>query len=986
MTSQQKAIEKTEGPCIILAGAGTGKTYTIVEKIKHFLENKTYNPEKIVCLTFSNEAANSLKARILPHVPEKKEPIISTFHSFCADLLKDHGDKIQIEKNFRIIIPDDAKILLHKNFKLTPYACHQFVSTMHTAKDLGISLEQFQAYIEENFPNEPLEDLEKSLNDLNFQLQTQYIKASTPEKRTEKKQLKEKISGLDKAIKTKRFINSWKGYEKLKKIKNFLDYSDLNKHALELLQKNPEITKNFDYIIIDEFQDTNKLQLDFLKLLAPHKNITVVGDLNQSIYRFRGAYKENFNEFKSLFNTTPQDIFTLDKSYRSTNKILSIAHELIQNNYSNKEECFPVFSALDKTGVPTEVIELNNNKEETRKIIEIIKQEQQKGTPLEEICVMFRTHQQSRSLKNELEFHQIPFTSVTKKSLFKITPIKITLDYLAILNKLKSKSKGGDHEWWDLIHNSGFNKEDEIIISKFIKQNKEDSCISLLLLNNLQNLSLSEQGKIRTRIILTRIKDLIPHIKKPIHELILDIYKITNLDSDEKTLHGKENILNLQKFHQVAQEFAAADAPDVGSFLHHVGIMNNLNIEIEAPQIENSGVRIMTHHATKGLEYKTIILTNMAQKRFPMEKLSNNPLIPANLSPELSNLINDIPEEDKESAIKIYEQKNQILDERRLCYVAFTRAKNKLYMTYAKTYNNKKFLPSQFLNEINYKQNSNINFQVDNQDLSISQGESAQLLRAASQQEDVGDIKSLNLKFSPSSLQTFDECQKKYEYRYIYNMPDPQPASWEAMKLGSFVHLVFEQGVQNNFKTEKQFLDLAKTIHMQEAWNFIELSEAFPLIKVFFHRNHTKYNTNSLTEKHLQTQIDNFSFQGIADRIDILSNNELEIIDYKTGSTPVKPKYRNWQLGFYALASQSLGTPKRLTLEMLKKEKPLIFEIDSNGQANEISSGRMSFNLNEVKLELVNTAKQILNAYENGFKPCPTEKNCDFCEIYVNGL
>jgi len=146
------SIKKTKGPCIILAGAGTGKTYTIVEKVKYIIQNKIYDPEKIVCLTFSNEAANSLHERVAPILKENQEPIIKTFHSFCAELLREHGDKIGINSKFTILTPDNAKILIHKNFKISPNSCHKYVNAMHTAKDLGITQNEFKEHIDKNLP------------------------------------------------------------------------------------------------------------------------------------------------------------------------------------------------------------------------------------------------------------------------------------------------------------------------------------------------------------------------------------------------------------------------------------------------------------------------------------------------------------------------------------------------------------------------------------------------------------------------------------------------------------------------------------------------------------------------------------------------------------------------------------------------------------------------------------------------------------------
>jgi len=990
--NQKEAIRKVKGPCIILAGAGTGKTHTIAEKLKYLIQTKTYNSEKIVCLTFSNEAANEMKRRILKILKDSdSEPIIKTFHSFCADILRKHGQKINIPEDFTILLPDDAKIILHKNFKLTPNSCNRYISQIGAAKDLGITPQQIEQLLIPQLKNKTISELEKELENTQFTLQTLPINKEQIDKE-KVENLKSKIDSLDSIIKLHKFLMSWKGYEKLKDLKKFQDYSDLNKNALILLEKHPEIAEEYEYIIVDEFQDTNKLQCDFLEKLAYRKNITVVGDLNQSIYRFRGAYKHNIENFKKVFQIKESDIYMLDKSFRSTNKILRTAHKLIQHNYVNKEDCFPVFSAEDLEGNNVKVFELKNNKEETRKIVELIKSEIQNNTPSEEICVMFRTHQQARALKSSLDYEKIPYTSATKRSLLKLTPIKLTIDYLTILNKLKNKLNGGEQAWWDLIHHSSFNKEDAIIISRLIKENKKLPLLSIKLLNFLSTLPLSENGRIQTNILIKRIKTLLPHIDLQITELILKVYEIAGIRENKSELLKKEKTLVLKRFHELAEEYKFFDEPYLSSFLHHLEIISSLGIEVEAPSLENQGIRIMTNHATKGLEYKTVIISSLAQKKFPLTHISKS-ILPAELSPELSNIIETLPQDQKQNTIEQYQIENQILEERRLCYVAFTRAKRNLILTYASKYNTRKSLPSQFLNEINYKQNQDIEFIVDGNEKFIQPkleikpaSEIYRVLRDPENTITDQQIKIIpeKIKFSTSALEIFDQCQKRYEYKYVYNMPDPKPFAWDAMKLGSFVHVISEKGVKQGFSSEKEFLDLANIFHGKEEWNSIQLSDALHLIKIFYHRNKNKYNKESLTEQRLFATIDGLKFIGYADRIDIHKDG-IEIIDYKTGNSTIKPRYRNWQLGFYALAAQSMniGRPKRLTLDMLRKDSPIEFDLDDNGNVNEINSQRTIFSLEEVKEQIVSTAREILHAHKNSFKACEPEKNCAFCNEYV---
>lgn len=997
------AIEKVGGPCVVLAGAGTGKTYTIVEKIKYLIEKNVYAPEKIVCITFSNEAANNLILRIdkiLAEIGKDKKPIIRTFHGFSADLLRKYGDRIGIDNGFKILDPQQAMVILYRNLKIPVNNCGVYINTIGTVKDLGIGITEFQNHLKKQIEKYPGINLEKRLENLNFELQTLYLKDNGKKKKELVKEIK-KIKGI---VGLKKFISAWSAYEKLKLKGNYQDYSDLSLNALKLLEENPEITSEFDYIVVDEFQDTNKIQLDFLVKLAINKNITVVGDLNQSIYRFRGAYKENLEIFKRIFNVPDKNIFNLDKSYRSSNKILRVAHRLILNNYSNKDDCFFVENVHNREGDKVEVYELKNAKEEARKVVELIQKEMEKGVPPEEICVMFRAHQYGRVIRRALDEAGIAYYSVSKASLLKQKSVKGIYDYLKILQKLKKKERGGEQAWWDLMYHLDFSKDDLMKIGRLIKDfNKEKNggILSVYLFNNLTKFELSESGKLSAKILIEKIKAMLCFLNRPISELMQEVYRISGLVGRQKSREEMEAMLNLNKFYELAKMHEELYDSELSNFLYYLDVLNNLGIDIEAARFEEKGVRLMTSHSTKGLEYEVVILTNMAQKRFPLERYSGNILIPTELLPEIKDEIKIFNEEEKEKFLKEYERHNQLLEERRLAYVSFTRAKKKLILTFASEYSGKKALSSCFLNEIGYKDNSDILFNIDKEDKYFEQSATkknhvfSKLMNASNFESLLNEMvsnsdrgqKKEHLKFSPSALLLFEKCQKEFEYKYVYNMPERETISWEAIRLGSFVHLVLDKGVSSNYKSVEEFLELAKEISMDEEWAGVEFSEAETLIRVFFERNKVKYNSKSKTEEFLNLNLAGMDFIGFADRIDFTQDG-VEIIDYKTGRSNVSPKARNWQLGFYALAAQArYGKVKGVSLEMLRRDRPLEFEVDDKGNAVCVNSDRMGgFNIYEVEQELIMTAHKIQEAYKKGFNPCPIEKNCEFCNEYVYGL
>ena len=208
-------IEKIKGPCVVLAGAGTGKTRTIVEKVKYLID--FYKPEKIVCITFSNEAANSLQVKIQRILnSENNSVIVRTFHGFSSDLLKKYGNKIGISPDFKILDPNEAKVVLHANLKVPAGNCGRYVSSIGQAKDLGIIIEKLQDYFNKETLKYSSLDLEKTLENLQFEFQTLHMRT----KSEKSKLLVKEIKDLSDLINLNKFICSWKAYEKIKKIKN----------------------------------------------------------------------------------------------------------------------------------------------------------------------------------------------------------------------------------------------------------------------------------------------------------------------------------------------------------------------------------------------------------------------------------------------------------------------------------------------------------------------------------------------------------------------------------------------------------------------------------------------------------------------------------------------------------------------------------------------------------------------------------------------
>jgi DNA helicase II / ATP-dependent DNA helicase PcrA len=1044
-----KIKTQVDKACVVLAGAGTGKSYTIKQKAKHLVEELGYDSSEILCLTFSNEATNSLKNGMREIINSNVDVNVKTFHSFCADVLKDKGHLVGVKEGFEILLPDDAKIFMHKYLGIAPYWSNRYVHTISTAKDFGISIEDLKKHLKKLKDNLPEGDLEEQAINLKIELQTMYLDKNTKELRDRKKFIQRFLKDFDNYSKFNDFVKAWDDFDKLKKEKNYLDFSDLNYYTLQLFRQFGANKEDYKYVFVDEFQDTNKLQFELIEFIAD-QNITVVGDPNQSIYGFRGSYKESFEHFKKVFNV--EEVFKLDKSWRSPNQILNISHSLIKNNYENEEECINVQNAKAIDGDKVKVIELNNKYEEARFIADLVQTKIDEGIPQEEICILHRTHKQSEEIKKALELKGIQVISAGKVDLLQKREIRTIISYLSILSNLIDRSGTGEQSWWDLFHfQNTLSPEDSVKIGRHLKKyNKhempiEDQLgIDDLLLNSLSELSLSVEGNKIIQRIVNKLKEITSCSNKPLPELILDIYDIAGLNrafSHERSIENIESLMNLKKFYELAKNYYTVHEKSLTEFIKYLEMVDSLGVSIDASKILHvDAVRLMTIHASKGLEFDVVITSNLANNRFPVTRTKNEPLIPKELLPDFNAQINNWKEEglaDKEieKKIKEYDKSLQLFEERRLCYVAFTRAKKELYLTFAKSYNDQvdSTSQSQFLDEVNYTSScdyikdeeekslfiapssnyenykANIKAQlinsldIDNlEDLKkrlitylvcrdkkiidndlISKEELQRHLNKCSENSSGIKFNSEDLTLSPSALIDYSECPKRFELSKIYQLPQRGTfdSNSSGASLGSFVHKVLELGVKNNAKELDEYKKTAKKLNLEKEWKFININDALPLIDVFWERNKHKIDENSKTELKLPIQIGGFKFFGLADRVDKLEDGTVEIVDYKTNKSAIPPKKRALQLGFYALALQDKGEKvSKLTLDMLKLPKPIEMKIIGDDVIAEIGCTKTSnFKLSELKNEIIELANNIKEDYEHSFDCTEDDAPCRFC-------
>jgi DNA helicase II / ATP-dependent DNA helicase PcrA len=442
---QIEAVEHTSGPLLILAGAGTGKTSTITRKIAFMIKKCGVEPGNILALTFSREAARNMETKIRVLLGQGVDIKVSTFHAFCAELIRNNAEKCGVTEQFNIFGDKgvEAAILLYKELDITSRNATLYSSTIAKAKDLNITTDDFKNHLEAkkefllNFAEESR--FEQFYTECLINLNTFHLKDKNQQKslKNEKKNWQKFIDLYEEYSKYVDLVRAWEVYEERKKALNCLDYGDLNCIALDFLNKygSAELSDKYTHIIVDEFQDTNYVQFELIKhLTVRDKNITVVADENQSIYAFRGAYSNNIEEFKKHFGISEKDVVPLDVSFRSTNKILKVAHRLISHNYPEDRinECLLLKNCEDNEGKNVIVQETKDDGEEARKIVEQIESYIENGIPLKEIAVLYRTHNQGRQIRQALQRREIPVIVKDDADYLKQPEIKTVLSYLYI--------------------------------------------------------------------------------------------------------------------------------------------------------------------------------------------------------------------------------------------------------------------------------------------------------------------------------------------------------------------------------------------------------------------------------------------------------------------------------------------------------------------------------------------------------------------------
>ena len=600
--NQLKAILKTQGAVMVIAGAGSGKTRVLTNRIAYLIAEKNVLESNILAITFTNKAAKEMKERIYSLVGETSKYIwINTFHSMCVRILRQHIDLLGYNKNFTILDTSEQKTII-KNI----------------VKELNLSEDSYQ-------PNNILKIISNSKNSM---ISVNEMKAQAR-------------FGFMKNV-----AEIYEYYQKYLKKNSVLDFDDLILKTIVLFEKHPEVLaiyqNKFEYIHVDEYQDTNVIQYKLIKMLSEvHKNICVVGDDDQSIYSWRGACSDNIINFEKDYEDV--EVIFLDQNYRSNSTILDAANAVIKNNTDRKDKAL---WSENKGGDKITVYSAANDKDETDDIAKKILDLKAQDIDYKDIAILYRANYLSRSMENSCMAFGIPYKLIGSLKFLQRQEIR---DLLAYMNVIVNRNDEFSLRRIINVPKRGIGASSMAKIDNYAEQ------YGLSLFEALKNIDMiGVSKKIITNIhLLTQLIEKYSQTEQySIEDLIVGIYKDSGYESmlkESADAYAESRIENISELVSSAKQFSSMN-DNLIDFISEMSLTSDADDENE-----DDSVVLSTVHAAKGLEYRVVFIMGLEENLFPSIR-------------------------DAESS---EDERNKMEEERRLAYVAITRAKEKLFMSYA---------------------------------------------------------------------------------------------------------------------------------------------------------------------------------------------------------------------------------------------------------------------------------------------------------------
>jgi DNA helicase-2/ATP-dependent DNA helicase PcrA len=913
LNSQQlKAINTIEGPVLVVAGPGTGKTKILTERIAKILELTDANPENILCITYTETGASNMKKRLVDQIgPTGYKVRIATFHAFCNEIINERSDIFQKQKQLIQIDALTQKRILDKilhEFPLDTFShAHLFRNNQKTfyAEPLARLIENLKK--DGIIPTEAIAKMQTIIANAvqNPTLAKSGKNAGKPSA--------EYIKNLEKLEKFLEALTIYKLYDEALTLAGYYDYNDMILWVIDAFEKNENLLRDYQeryqYILVDEYQDTSGSQNKLLFLLGKDHpenkpNIFVVGDDDQSIFKFQGANVTNLLDFKNTFDA---EVITVDINYRSTQRILDIAGSLIDNNNERLTKQIPNLEKKLKSGREVAdqmayVVELLDDESEILFVTEKIKELIQKGVDASKIAVLYRNHSHADKLIEFLLKNKIPINLQRGRNaldeplingfinLLRVVNAKFSPDYDAIFFKAISQPyfEINPIELYklsiDLYKNKFQNKLEKVttVYEKIIES------IDLTLDFDIDKLSKIQKAVFQ----ISQWKSL-----SQIYPAFLTIQTIAEESGFLKYIFGKNNSVSLEDLSSIQSIFDfVRDRNDINKTLNLAELLDDIDemleagISIEERNLNTAkkGVNLMTVHSSKGLEFEIVFMIRTTEDVWKEKRNSTKISIP-------------------DEFLEFQKTADNLEELRRLFFVGITRAEQGIFFTSAKIYREgnteKSTAPAPFLYEID----RTLIKQINVEELPTTTKDTVMLNLLPVKQIKVSDNEMLYLKsliegyrLSASDLKAYLKCPLEFKMTRLYKIPVGNYKGSLHMTLGLAIHA----GLESSFKNHGDKLYLANTAFENYLKKQLLLKDDFEQLRnngyeiiTKFFESGENFHTTHIVEKFFgyeTTQIiktknfDDIMIIGKIDRIDIVDASGpialVKVVDYKTGS------------------------------------------------------------------------------------------------------
>ncbi len=997
---QMECIKTLDGTVMVLAGPGTGKTFTIIQRIKHML-NEGISPESILCLTFSDAAASEMKARLIKEMGTKASAVsIHTYHAFCNDIIRQYPNEFELLENTKLIDEITKRNIMKQcvDELLPDFFKTKWGDRYHFIKDLLEAVDEIKKVqiSKEDYFNtlETHPQWRGKMNDLELEYAEREKKGKLV--KTFLKQFENHKTKMGKAK------EAWEIYElyslKLKQ-RNFIDFNDMIKLVLDAFEDNSDflskVAKKFSYFLVDEYQDTNPSQNQIVFKLAEgasNKNIFVVGDDDQIIYGFQGAQTDNIEFFLKKYPETK--VICLDENNRSTQTILDLSYEVISQDSTrlevNKE--FSAYQITKKLTAKNEKISQKDKKvklysfadikqennfavEEIEKIINApyAPKNEDGEVDLSQIAVLAQKNDELKVFADLLKAKNIPFQIKSNKSIFELKPSILIYFYL---KALENNSYFADKLFGVLSSEPFlFNSEDYMFL---LEQNRLNHCDFITNINNNIERDWAERDKVISFIeTFNALKECKAH--EPIKNLIVELINRTGiLDYFVKSeINRIENILAVKRIIDEAEAFSYLNPTAFSyDFIKHLDMAfeDKIPICIDSDKYTQNAVQLVTLHSSKGREFEYVFIPNLLSKYWENKRIPNSTNLP---------IIKQKTDEQDEEIKKAEQLK--------LLFVAITRAKHSLYLSYSATIDG---VAQELTSYISTAGKQEELLEIKNHEL--SREEYSQEIVKSLKKRPVNYEKAFcdelkarlkNFVLSPSSLNSYLNCPRDFLYSNILEIPTFDEER-ESANYGRAMHQTLEWSIKqakanNSYPQIEKIKEIfVKKLENQKFSSALK-KEEFQNRGIKSLTSYYPYFTETSTERIFGTEysfdfvpIENYFIKGFIDRVEKNKDGTFALYDYKTGSAKPKSQiaegkdYESYlnQLRFYKLAFETQNAGAKVA------QAGLIFVEESENNHHQ----KLCDEDNKIIRE------KIISTYENinnlKFEPSEnSEKTCRYC-------